>query len=128
MTDRLIAWLDHRLDLSGVHHFVAEKSVPVHKHKVWYYMGGITLFLVGVQIFTGILLLLYYRPSANEAEFSRAMGARKILRKIVIGQATISDRPSARPRATCFGTSSPRTTCANVSTTNISAVATPCTS
>jgi cytochrome b6 len=30
-------------------------------------MGGITLFLVGVQVFTGILLLLYYRPSADEA-------------------------------------------------------------
>src|SRR5512134_1029431 len=30
-------------------------------------MGGITLFLVGVQVATGILLLLYYRPSAGEA-------------------------------------------------------------
>ena len=30
-------------------------------------MGGITLFLVGVQVLTGILLLLYYRPSAGEA-------------------------------------------------------------
>ncbi len=41
--------------------------MPVHRHSVWYYMGGITLFLVGVQVFTGILLLLYYRPSAGEA-------------------------------------------------------------
>lgn len=67
MTDQLFAWLDQRLDLSGVQRFIAEKSVPVHKHKVWYYMGGITLFLVGVQVFTGILLLLYYRPSSTEA-------------------------------------------------------------
>jgi cytochrome b6 len=63
----LVAWLDERLDLSAVKHLVAEKTVPVHTQEVWYYLGGMTLFLLGVQIFTGILLLLYYRPSANEA-------------------------------------------------------------
>ena len=67
MTQRLFAWLDERLDLSGLRAFVAEKTVPKHRHSVWYYMGGITLFLVGVQVATGILLLLYYRPSAGEA-------------------------------------------------------------
>jgi cytochrome b6 len=60
-------WLDERLDLSGVRHFIAEKGVPVHTQKIWYYLGGMTLFLFGVQIFSGILLLLYYRPSASEA-------------------------------------------------------------
>lgn len=64
---RVIGWLDERVDLSGVRHFIAEKGVPVHAQKVWYYLGGMTLFLVGVQIATGILLLLYYRPSAEEA-------------------------------------------------------------
>ena len=67
MTQQLFAWLDQRLDLSALQHFIAEKSVPVHRHKVWYYMGGITLFLVGVQVLTGILLLLYYRPSAERS-------------------------------------------------------------
>ncbi len=67
MTERLLAWLDERLDLSALRTFVAEKTVPVHRHSVWYYMGGITLFLFGVQVATGILLLLYYRPSATEA-------------------------------------------------------------
>lgn len=64
---RVIRWLDERLDLEGIRQFIAEKGVPVHTHKVWYYMGGMTLFLVGVQVATGILLLLYYRPSAGEA-------------------------------------------------------------
>ena len=41
--------------------------MPVHTQKIWYYLGGMTLFLFGVQVFTGILLLLYYRPSAAEA-------------------------------------------------------------
>jgi cytochrome b6 len=63
----LMTWMDERIDLSGVRHFIAEKGVPVHAQKIWYYLGGMTMFLFGVQIFTGILLLLYYRPSASEA-------------------------------------------------------------
>ena len=60
-------WFDERLDLAGLRHFVSEKSVPVHRHKLWYYLGGMALFLFGIQVVTGILLLLYYRPSADEA-------------------------------------------------------------
>jgi len=41
--------------------------VPPHKLSYWYFLGGITLFLFLVQVCTGILLLLYYRPSAAEA-------------------------------------------------------------
>jgi quinol-cytochrome oxidoreductase complex cytochrome b subunit len=67
MIQRTIDWLDERLDLSDIRHFVADKAVPVHAQKVWYYLGGITLFLFAVQVFSGILLLLYYRPSAAEA-------------------------------------------------------------
>ena len=67
MLHRLVAWVDERVDLTEVRHFLAEKYVPVHRHKVWYYLGGMTLFLLGVQLGTGILLLLYYRPSADEA-------------------------------------------------------------
>jgi len=63
----VIDWVDERLDLTEVRHFVAEKGVPVHAQKIWYYLGGMTLFLFGVQVFTGILLLLYYRPSSTEA-------------------------------------------------------------
>ncbi|MBI2835218.1 MAG: cytochrome bc complex cytochrome b subunit [Acidobacteria bacterium] len=67
LQQRVITWLDERLDLSDVKHFIAEKGVPVHTQKVWYYLGGMTLFLLGIQVATGILLLLYYRPSAEEA-------------------------------------------------------------
>jgi quinol-cytochrome oxidoreductase complex cytochrome b subunit len=44
-----------------------EKTVPIHRHSHWYFLGGITLFFFTIQIVTGLLLLLYYRPSANEA-------------------------------------------------------------
>ena len=60
-------WLDDRLGLETLRHFAAKKEVPVHRHSIWYYFGGMTLFLFSVQVATGILLLLYYRPSAETA-------------------------------------------------------------
>jgi len=63
----IIDWVDERLNLSDVRHFIAEKGVPIHTQKIWYYLGGMTLFLFMVQVASGILLLLYYRPSAGEA-------------------------------------------------------------
>ena len=44
-----------------------KKKVPVHHYSYWYFLGGMTLFLFGVQVLTGALLLLYYRPGADEA-------------------------------------------------------------
>jgi quinol-cytochrome oxidoreductase complex cytochrome b subunit len=63
----LTTWLDERVNLEEIRQFVRHKVVPVHKHTVWYYFGGMTLFLFALQVCTGILLLLYYRPSAEEA-------------------------------------------------------------
>ena len=63
----LNAWLEERIDLSGFRELIRHKVVPVHRHTVWYYFGGMTLFLFIIQVLTGILLLLYYRPSAEEA-------------------------------------------------------------
>jgi quinol-cytochrome oxidoreductase complex cytochrome b subunit len=64
---RVTGWLDERLGLSSLKEFLAHKSVPVHSATMWYYFGGITLFLFVIQVLTGILLLLYYRPTATEA-------------------------------------------------------------
>src|SRR5437764_9603864 len=60
-------WLDERLSISTLTAMAQKKEVPVHRHSIWYYLGGMTLFLFIVQVVTGILLLLYYRPSATEA-------------------------------------------------------------
>jgi len=67
MVQQIVDWLDERIDLSGLKHFVSEKGVPVHAQEIWYYLGGLTLFLFAVQVFTGILLLLYYRPGSTDA-------------------------------------------------------------
>jgi quinol-cytochrome oxidoreductase complex cytochrome b subunit len=61
------SWLDERLGLASIREFVAHKTVPRHSATMWYYFGGITLFLFLVQVVTGILLLLYYRPTPSEA-------------------------------------------------------------
>jgi quinol-cytochrome oxidoreductase complex cytochrome b subunit len=60
-------WLDARIGLMDLGTIARKKEIPVHRHSIWYYLGGMTLFLFTVQVVTGILLLLYYRPSAEEA-------------------------------------------------------------
>src|SRR5215510_4333288 len=60
-------WFDKRLGIDVVVKLAYEKEVPRHRHTIWYYFGGMTLFLFTIQIVTGILLLLYYRPSAENA-------------------------------------------------------------
>src|ERR1700739_2696022 len=60
-------WLDERFGWNELTAPLREKTVPIHKLSYWYFLGGITLFLFGIQVCTGLLLLLYYRPSANEA-------------------------------------------------------------
>jgi quinol-cytochrome oxidoreductase complex cytochrome b subunit len=60
-------WIDERFDWAALIAPLREKAVPTHDLSYWYFLGGITLFLFGIQVCTGILLLLYYRPSATEA-------------------------------------------------------------
>lgn len=60
-------WFDERLGLAAIRDLAMHKRVPVHKHSIWYYLGGMTLFCFIIQIVTGILLLVYYRPTAEAA-------------------------------------------------------------
>ena len=46
------------------------KVVPHHKYTAWYYLGGICLFLFGLQFITGMALSLYYVPHHEEANKS----------------------------------------------------------
>jgi cytochrome b6 len=65
--EALAGWIEERVGVRALAELARHKTVPVHRHSVWYYLGGMTLFLFGVQVVTGILLMLYYRPSADEA-------------------------------------------------------------
>jgi cytochrome b6 len=65
--DSIGKWFDHRVGLDAARELAQKKTVPMHRHSPWYYFGGMTLFLFLVQVGTGILLMLYYRPSAEGA-------------------------------------------------------------
>lgn len=71
LTNSVYGWVDERLGISEIAAFARHKTVPVHAQSFWYYWGGISLFLFLVQCFTGILLLVYYRPGAEAYESVR---------------------------------------------------------
>jgi quinol-cytochrome oxidoreductase complex cytochrome b subunit len=64
---RSLDWLRDRVGWGELSKLASKKEVPIHRHTLFYYLGGMALFLFCVQVATGILLLLYYRPSASEA-------------------------------------------------------------
>ncbi len=65
--ERLYDWIDARLSIRQLTDYMSHKVVPQHGHSIFYYLGGLTLFLFLVQVATGILLLMYYRPGADSA-------------------------------------------------------------
>ena len=60
-------WLDERFGWNQLMAFVEHKTVPRHRFSYFYFLGGMTLFLFGIQVVTGILLLMYYRPTPDGA-------------------------------------------------------------
>jgi cytochrome b6 len=74
-------WLEERYGLSKVRDWASHKTVPVHRGSVWYYFGGVSLFLFIVQVVTGVLLLLYYRVGVESSYES----VRFIITKVPFG-------------------------------------------
>jgi len=71
ITASVYDWVDERLGITELAAFARHKTVPAHAQSFWYYWGGISLFLFLVQCFTGVLLLVYYRPGAEAFESVR---------------------------------------------------------
>ena len=67
LASRLYHWIDERLDLSSILELAKKKTVPSHRFSALYFFGGATLFFFVLQVATGILLLLYYKPTAEAA-------------------------------------------------------------
>ncbi len=62
-------WLAHRYNVECVEEFVetqAHKPLPAHVG-FWHTFGSLSLFLFVNQVVTGILLMVYYRPTADTA-------------------------------------------------------------
>jgi cytochrome b6 len=63
-------WFRQRIDLGPLLALMAKKTVPVHRHTWIYLLGGSALFLFGLQVLTGALLMLYYQPTEAGAHQS----------------------------------------------------------
>ncbi len=62
-----------RLGIADTLEYAKKKTVPQHGQSFWYYWGGISLFCFLVQVFTGILLIIYYRPGPEAHESVRRL-------------------------------------------------------
>jgi len=65
--DQVIRWFHQRFPIDEVVEFAKKKRVPQYHGGIWYYFGGVTLFLFIIQVLTGILLLFYYRTGTEQA-------------------------------------------------------------
>lgn len=70
MAGRITAFVEDRIDLTSFRAWIASRKVPQHKHSFWYYFGGLALFVLVIQIITGIMLAFYYSPTPEQANQS----------------------------------------------------------
>lgn len=63
----LCQWLNARLPIADLQAAALKKKVPVHKAAFWYYLGGIALVFLLVQLVSGLLLMAYYIPEMKSA-------------------------------------------------------------
>lgn len=65
MAEKVLTWLDERLGLTTIYDTVLDRKVP--KVNWWFTLGSATLFLLVLQIVTGMFLTVYYVPSPDHA-------------------------------------------------------------
>ncbi len=65
-------YLAERLPVEKMNYasMVQKKEVPVHGLAWGYYIGGLAMFFLMVQIATGLMLLFYYQPTVSDAHAS----------------------------------------------------------
>jgi cytochrome b6 len=59
------SWLSDRVGWTAIRRELSSHHAPLRSF--FFYLGGITLFLLVLQVASGVLLLLYYRPDAAQA-------------------------------------------------------------
>ena len=63
----LMNWFDDRLPVTAFWNNVMVGYMAPKNFNFWYYMGSLALLVLVIQIFSGILLAMHYKPSAAEA-------------------------------------------------------------
>jgi cytochrome b6 len=75
------SWLDERFGWSRITDFLTKKTIPLHKHTLWYYTGSAILLFFAIQVVTGFMLVLYYKPTLEMANASVA----RIMTEVPLG-------------------------------------------
>jgi ubiquinol-cytochrome c reductase cytochrome b subunit len=60
-------WVDDRLPVTSFWNAVMIGYQAPKNFNFWYYMGSLALLVLVIQVFSGILLAMHYKPSAAEA-------------------------------------------------------------
>jgi len=63
----LLNWFDDRLPVTKFWNATMTGYQAPKNFNFWYYMGSLALLVLVIQIFSGILLAMHYKPSAEEA-------------------------------------------------------------
>ncbi len=63
----LTAWIDERFPLTALWKSQVSEYYAPKNFNVWYYFGSLALFVLVIQIVSGIFLTMNYKPSAAEA-------------------------------------------------------------
>jgi menaquinol-cytochrome c reductase cytochrome b subunit len=76
MMNKLYNWIDERLDITPLWRDVADHEVPEHVNPAHHFsafvycFGGLTFFLVMIQVLSGVFLTMYYVPDIINAHAS----------------------------------------------------------
>ena len=81
MKNGMQSWLDERFGWGSIINFLTKKTVPLHKHTIWYYTGSAILLFFAIQVVTGFMLVLYYKPTLEMANASVA----RIMTEVPLG-------------------------------------------
>jgi ubiquinol-cytochrome c reductase cytochrome b subunit len=63
----MMNWVDDRLPVTAFWKATMTGYSAPKNFNFWYYMGSLALLILVIQIFSGILLAMHYKPSAAEA-------------------------------------------------------------
>jgi len=64
---KFMNWLDERLPVTSFWNATMTGYQAPKNFNFWYYMGSLALLVLVMQIFTGIFLTMFYKPSAADA-------------------------------------------------------------
>jgi len=65
--DAVMGWIDKRLPVTAFWNATMTGYLAPKNFNFWYYMGSLALFVLVIQILSGIFLTMHYKPSAELA-------------------------------------------------------------